>query len=57
VYAGRQPVAVEGMGTADDRLFFGYSRVSTEEQADSNGLEAQRAWTSSPPPATALNHS
>jgi len=32
------------MGTADDRLFFGYSRCSTEEQADSrNGLEAQRA--------------
>jgi DNA invertase Pin-like site-specific DNA recombinase len=32
------------MGTADDRLFFGYSRVSTEEQAESrNGLEAQRA--------------
>jgi DNA invertase Pin-like site-specific DNA recombinase len=31
------------MGTAD-RLFFGYARCSTEEQADSrNGLEAQRA--------------
>jgi DNA invertase Pin-like site-specific DNA recombinase len=32
------------MGTADDRLFLGYQRCSTEEQADSrNGLEAQRA--------------
>ncbi len=32
------------MGISDDRLFFGYSRCSTEEQADSrNGLEAQRA--------------
>lgn len=32
------------MGNADDKLFFAYSRVSTEEQAESrNGLEAQRA--------------
>ena len=32
------------MGLADDGLFFGYSRVSTDEQADSrNGLEAQRS--------------
>ena len=32
------------MGPADDRLFFGYSRVSTDEQVDSrNGLEAQRS--------------
>jgi DNA invertase Pin-like site-specific DNA recombinase len=32
------------MRPADDGLFFGYSRVSTDEQADSrNGLEAQRS--------------
>jgi DNA invertase Pin-like site-specific DNA recombinase len=32
------------MGPADDGLFFGYSRVSTDEQTDSrNGLEAQRS--------------
>jgi DNA invertase Pin-like site-specific DNA recombinase len=32
------------MGPADDGLFFGYSRVSTDEQVDSrNGLEAQRS--------------
>ncbi len=32
------------METADDGLFFGYARCSTDEQADSrNGLEAQRA--------------
>ncbi|MCW2630649.1 recombinase family protein [Mycobacterium sp.] len=32
------------MGPANDRLFFGYSRVSTDEQVDSrNGLEAQRS--------------
>ena len=32
------------MGPTDDGLFFGYSRVSTDEQADSrNGLEAQRS--------------
>lgn len=32
------------MGNADEQLFFAYSRVSTEEQAESrNGLEAQRA--------------
>lgn len=32
------------MGNVDDPVFFAYSRVSTEEQAESrNGLEAQRA--------------
>lgn len=32
------------MGNADDAVFFAYSRVSTEEQAESrNGLEAQRS--------------
>jgi DNA invertase Pin-like site-specific DNA recombinase len=32
------------MGPTEHRLFFGYSRVSTDEQADSrNGLEAQRS--------------
>ena len=32
------------MGNADDPVFFAYSRVSTEEQAESrNGLEAQRS--------------
>jgi DNA invertase Pin-like site-specific DNA recombinase len=32
------------MGSTENRLFFGYSRVSTDEQVDSrNGLEAQRS--------------
>ena len=32
------------MGSTDNRLFFSYTRVSTDEQADRrNGLEAQRA--------------